>query len=80
MLVCDGSKRWRCHGRQSRAESQFGGIAPSLATRVIGPPSAPGNSMSTGSAPSSGVKCRHIMASCKIKRKAGRWQDYEMRI
>jgi len=74
MLVCDGSKRWRCHGRQSRAESQFGGIAPSLATRVIG------NSMSTGSAPSSGVKCRHIMASCKIKRKAGRWQDYEMRI
>lgn len=77
MLVCDGSKRWRRHGRRCRAESQFGGIVPSLATRVIGPLSAPGNSMPSGSAPSPGVKCRHITASCKIKRKAGRRQDYE---
>jgi hypothetical protein len=37
MLVCDGSKRWRRHGRRSRAESQFGGFVPSFATRVIGP-------------------------------------------
>jgi hypothetical protein len=40
MLVCDGAKRWRRHGRGSRAESQSGVIMPSLATTVIGPLSA----------------------------------------
>jgi hypothetical protein len=28
MLVCDGAKRWRRHGRGSSAESQSGGIVP----------------------------------------------------
>jgi hypothetical protein len=33
--------RWRRHGKGSRAESQSGGIVPSLTTAVIGPLSAP---------------------------------------
>jgi hypothetical protein len=49
MLVCYGSKRWRRRGRRSRAELQFGAIVASLATRVIGPLSALGNSMPSGS-------------------------------
>jgi hypothetical protein len=71
MLVCDGAKRWRRHGRGSRAGSQSGGIVPSLATTVIGPLSTPGNSVPSGSPPSPSVKCRHIMSSCNIKWKAG---------
>jgi hypothetical protein len=65
----------RCVGAAVTDEAapslQFGAIVPSLATKVIGLLSAPGNSMLSRSAASPGVKCRQIMASCKIKQKAG---------
>jgi hypothetical protein len=75
MLVCDGAKRWRRHGRGTRAESQSRVIVPSLATTVIGPLSVTGNSMPSGPPPSPSVKCRHIMASCNIKWKTGPGQS-----
>jgi hypothetical protein len=82
MSVFDGLKRWRRRDRRSRAELQFGAIMPSLATKLLDRPPSEKLHAERIAAVSTHRHARNvdIMASCKIKRKARRRRDCEMKI